>query len=556
LTLPSVAIVHDYLTQRGGAERVVLALHRVFPDAPIFVCEGEKDVERLEKLELCATTVANGNWDGVDVSDVADRDVIVLEDADATGVKKALTAAASLKSVAKTVRVVRLPGQEHTAAKHGKDVSDWLDEDAARGGEELFDLCIAAPLWDPYAAPSALGEWDAGEVTTKPPPREWLLGNVFARTFMSSLLADGGVGKTAVRIAQLISLALGRSLTDEHVFQRCRVLIVSLEDDKHELERRVEALLLHHGIDRSELTGWLFLSAPGGACGKIMTADKRGNMTSGPLREAIEKTIVARKIDIVSVDPFVKSHQAEENDNNAIDEVVQTLTDMAIAHNIALDAPHHTSKGASDPGNANRGRGASAMKDGARLVYTLNVMSPDEAKAFGISEEHRKFYIRMDSAKVNIAPPMGRAKWFKLVGVRLDNGNEKYPGGDEVQAAEPWSPPETWADLDSGLLNRMLTEIDAGLKDGSRYTDHNVARERAAWKVVLKHAPGKSEAQAREVIRTWVKNGVLENRDYHNPVERKERRGLYVDPDKRPDCGVRLEGISQGALKAQQSRAP
>jgi glycosyltransferase involved in cell wall biosynthesis len=32
---PSVAIVHDYLTQRGGAERVVLALHDAFPDAPV-----------------------------------------------------------------------------------------------------------------------------------------------------------------------------------------------------------------------------------------------------------------------------------------------------------------------------------------------------------------------------------------------------------------------------------------------------------------------------------------------------------------------------------------
>src|SRR3954447_14298065 len=32
---PRVAIAHDYLTQRGGAERVVLALHRAFPDAVI-----------------------------------------------------------------------------------------------------------------------------------------------------------------------------------------------------------------------------------------------------------------------------------------------------------------------------------------------------------------------------------------------------------------------------------------------------------------------------------------------------------------------------------------
>lgn len=31
-----VAIVHDYLTQRGGAERVVLAMSEVFPEAPIF----------------------------------------------------------------------------------------------------------------------------------------------------------------------------------------------------------------------------------------------------------------------------------------------------------------------------------------------------------------------------------------------------------------------------------------------------------------------------------------------------------------------------------------
>ena len=32
---PRVAIAHDYLTQRGGAEKVVLAMSRAFPDAPI-----------------------------------------------------------------------------------------------------------------------------------------------------------------------------------------------------------------------------------------------------------------------------------------------------------------------------------------------------------------------------------------------------------------------------------------------------------------------------------------------------------------------------------------
>lgn len=38
-----VAIVHDYLTQRGGAERVVLSMLRAFPDAPLYTSMYEPD---------------------------------------------------------------------------------------------------------------------------------------------------------------------------------------------------------------------------------------------------------------------------------------------------------------------------------------------------------------------------------------------------------------------------------------------------------------------------------------------------------------------------------
>ena len=113
------------------------------------------------------------------------------------------------------------------------------------------------------AAPSGLYEWDAGNDDAAIPPRGWLLGNVFCRRFVSSLIGDGGVGKTALRIAQCLALATGRALTGEHVFQRCRVLLVSLEDDADELRRRVEAARLHYGIHREELRNWLFLAAPG-----------------------------------------------------------------------------------------------------------------------------------------------------------------------------------------------------------------------------------------------------------------------------------------------------
>ena len=39
----ATALVHDYLTQRGGAERVVLSLARAFPDSPVFTSLFEPD---------------------------------------------------------------------------------------------------------------------------------------------------------------------------------------------------------------------------------------------------------------------------------------------------------------------------------------------------------------------------------------------------------------------------------------------------------------------------------------------------------------------------------
>ena len=100
--------------------------------------------------------------------------------------------------------------------------------------------------------------WDAGEDPGPIPPRQWLLGNQFCAGFISSIVSAGGGGKTALRLLQFISLALGRSLCGQHVFRRCRVLLVSLEDDREEMQRRIEAILLHYNIDRSELKGWLF----------------------------------------------------------------------------------------------------------------------------------------------------------------------------------------------------------------------------------------------------------------------------------------------------------
>jgi RecA-family ATPase len=287
---------------------------------------------------------------------------------------------------------------------------------------------------------TSLNEWDAGDDPGPIPPRGWLLGNQFCRRFLSSIVATGGTGKTGLRMLQYLALATGRQLTGQHVFRRCRVLMLSFEDDIEELNRRLAAALVHHKIDRAELKNWLFIAAPKG----LKLAEMRnGTRQIGRLEKTLRDAIGRREPDIIGLDPFVKLHALEENDNGAMDFVCDLLTQLAIEYDIAIDAPHHSRKGTVTAGDADAGRGASGIKDAGRLVYTLTVMSEDEAKMFGINDAERRAYIRLDSAKVNIAPGAQKATWFKLLGVRLNNGTDDYPNGDEVQTVEPWSPPDT-----------------------------------------------------------------------------------------------------------------
>jgi DNA primase len=71
---------------------------------------SEKDADRIAALNLCATTVAAGKWTEDCIKALAGRDIIILEDNDDAGRKKALEAATALHGVANNIRIVSLPG--------------------------------------------------------------------------------------------------------------------------------------------------------------------------------------------------------------------------------------------------------------------------------------------------------------------------------------------------------------------------------------------------------------------------------------------------------------
>jgi hypothetical protein len=515
-------------------------------DNPIAIVEGEAKVDLLRSWNVPATCNAGGagKWKPEHSAFLRGADVVILPDNDEPGRNHADLVGASLQGIAKSVRVLELPGLPPKG-----DIIDW----AKQGGtvEQLYDLSKReAKRWTPRTKPeqqaaneeikkpaeqqpdSGLEVFDAGLDIELPPPRGWLLGNQFCRGFLSSLVAPGAAGKTALRIAQLLSLATARNLTGQHVFMRCRVLLLSFEDGRDELQRRLAAARLHHNVSLSELKGWLYYATPKGT---KLAELQNGSRQRGQLAQWLRDKIEQLKPDIVCLDPFVKTHALEENDNGAMDFVCDLLATFADDYNIAVDAPHHTRKGITTPGDPDMGRGSSSIRDAGRLVYTLTPMDETEAKQFSIEQLDRRSFVRLDSAKVNIARPANTATWFKLVSVNIGNATEAYPNGDEVQTVVPWSPPKAWEGLSSIILNAALTEIDAGLSNGQRYTDKGGGKgERAAWKVVQKHCPNRTESQCREIIKTWIKNDVLYAVEYDDPVERKKRNGLRLDTSKRP----------------------
>ena len=294
--------------------------------------------------------------------------------------------------------------------------------------------------------------------------------------------------------------------------------------------------MLHHGVTAEELDGYFYISSLGTKPWKLAEYDDNGRAVEGALRQRIARLIRKHKIDIVSLDPLIKTHNVDENSNKAMDVVASVLTGLAHEYDIAVDTPQHSNKAGAngDTEDANRGRGAGSTKDAFRLVYGLRHMNEDEATQLGVPTRDRRLFIRMDSAKANIAAPSSEARWFKLVGVRIGNPSPIYPDGDEVAAVEPWEPVGVWSLITNHKANEVLDALASGMPNGQRYSSSPQANERAAWRVVAQCIPELTETHAKQAIKRWLATGLIRMEDYDDPVHRKPYKGIAIDATKRP----------------------
>jgi hypothetical protein len=188
----------------------------------VVVVEGEKDADNLSALGFTATTNSCGAEKFT--ADLADwfkgKNVYVLPDNDEPGERHATQVIQTLRNVARSIRVLRLPN-----LPNGGDVSDWIE--AGGTVDELAELLRHAPEIE-VEAPRRLIKSSAEFLDGFTPP-DYLIDGLVQRRFLYSVTAPTGHGKTAVALLISAHKALGLAI-GKHDVDPGRVLYFAGEN--------------------------------------------------------------------------------------------------------------------------------------------------------------------------------------------------------------------------------------------------------------------------------------------------------------------------------------
>ncbi|MFI5364356.1 MAG: AAA family ATPase [Candidatus Binatia bacterium] len=311
--------------------------------APVFIVEGEKDVDALRGLGLTATCNVGGvgKWRTEYNEHLRGRHVVVIPDTDAPGRKHADDVVRHLLLFAASVRRLELAS--------AKDVSDWLAAGHTR--EELEALAAAAPISGPPAGDppipaaaidGASDPWahaqSATDLLSEPDSTVEFLDrfHVLVPGCISELFSPRGLGKTHVAWALAVALARDGK----------RLLYIDRDNSRREVKRRLRA--------------W-----GGGGCHtlKTLTREKAPALTD---RSAWAAFPIA-DYDVVILDSFdAAAEGVGEQDSTKPSKAIAALLDVARATNgpAVLVLGNVIKSGA-------HSRGSGVIEDRADIVFEV-----------------------------------------------------------------------------------------------------------------------------------------------------------------------------------------
>lgn len=521
------------------------------PSRTVFICEGEKDADRLAALGFVATCNSGGAGKFRDelAPFFAGRRCVVLEDNDDAGADHARVVMSKIAGIAETATILRLPNLPPKG-----DVSNWLDAGGTADAlKELAREALARPVADvgndnmPASISASPYVWCEPEAL---PLRPWVLGRWLLRGVVTGVIAPGGVGKTTLICGTALSLVTAQSLLGKTVWEGTkRVWLWNLEDPLEELQRSIQATAKRHNVTREDVDGWLYVDSAmegKGLCTAV--EDASGFRLLAPVYDAITAELINRKIDVLVIDPFVSSHEVEENANSKIDKIAKAWSRVANAANCCIVLVHHTSKAGAAEVTALSARGAKALTDAFRVALVLNRMDPETADRFGFDDQERRRYFSVQDDKHNRAPAEN-ADWFRLDSVDLGNGGMGGAmQGDSIGVAVPWTAPDPFEGLGGGHLLRVQKAIDGGEWRENHQSPEWVGRP-VAEALGLNLEAKTDKRRVLQMLRTWMSNGaliVVEREDAQRRKRKYVEVGKWQDDNSAPPNSSGAVSVEQG----------
>ncbi len=401
----------------------------------VFICEGEKDADRLASLGLVATSNVEGaskpeqrpKWKAEYTAQLegAAR-VILLHDNDEQGRAHMRHVAEQLAGKVGEVRWLDLPG----LPEKGDDVSDWLD--AGHTVDELKELAQAAesptaeqpktegqgiqpPKWKPL-------DLDAMR-DARLHPRCIVEYQLYAD--LAVMNAEGGTGKTTLLLYEAIHIALGLDLWGCRVLNPGRTLFITAEDGEEILLARLLRIMDALGLNdwqRRKVADSIMFWDLSGTMARLAELDARGNLVLTELADRIVETYRDAGLAQVIFDPVISFSPGERIINDGEQAIVTACRRITRGLDCCVRLIHHSGQANARNGAIDQyaGRGGTALPDGCRMVTILanatRVLLP---KPDGFDLQPGESGFLMARAKLSYAPPQPNI-WIRRRGWAFD----------------------------------------------------------------------------------------------------------------------------------------
>lgn len=378
------------------------------------------------------------------------------------------------------------------------------------------------------------------------PPREFVYGTHYIRKYVSVTVSPGGLGKTSNSIVEALSMVSGKRLLDIPARKPLTVWLFNAEDPRDEMTRRIMAACLHFKLKPKDLGARLLLDT-GREQDLVIAKETKKSKAEiiVPVVDAIVAEIERRGVDVMIIDPFVSTHQVNENDNGAIDRVAKLWAQVADVTGCSIDVVHHLRKVADREATVDDARGAGALIGAARSVRVLNRMSAEQADSAGLPEEERYSYFSIQQGKANMTATSARLQWRKLEDVPLGNfateANEdgrktKIKYQDRAGVVTHWD----WPSTEEVLSSIPADAKDVFLKRVANF-DHRFNDQAQDWAgYALAAAMGEevdypcdkgAKRKYKKILNGWLADGTIIVEEVRD--SKKGRDFKYVRPGKK-----------------------